>query len=85
MALTGRALEDFEDPIIDYEIARINISILDSTKNWSRGSLVAFIWHRDSYAFICVFMLSNYTGMTGGETVLKTTSKEVIEVRESTW
>lgn len=28
-------------------------------------------WHRDSYPFVCVVMLSDPTGMTGGETMCK--------------
>jgi hypothetical protein len=38
-------------------------------------------WHNDSYAFVCVTMLSDCTGMTGGETALKTADGSVIKVR----
>ncbi|KAE8152791.1 hypothetical protein BDV25DRAFT_170023 [Aspergillus avenaceus] len=72
-------------PVMDYEIAAINISINDETvtimDNKSDDDLPAFAWHRDSYPFVCVTMLSDCTGMTGGETALKTASGDVMKVR----
>ena len=38
-------------------------------------------WHRDSYPFVCVLMLSDCTNMVGGETALRTGTGEVIKVR----
>ena len=38
-------------------------------------------WHRDSYPFVCVTMLSDCTGMIGGETALRTGSGGVMKVR----
>ncbi|CAH0051643.1 unnamed protein product [Clonostachys solani] len=38
-------------------------------------------WHNDSYAFVCVTMLSDCTGMVGGETALRTADGNVIKVR----
>lgn len=52
---------------MDLEIGHINISVID--KNSSKNAVVN--WHKDSYPFVCVLMLSDTTGMQGGETVLK--------------
>lgn len=38
-------------------------------------------WHRDSYPFVCVTMLSDCTNMVGGETALRTGSGEIMKVR----
>jgi hypothetical protein len=38
-------------------------------------------WHTDSYPLVCVLMLSDGTGMVGGETALRTASGDVIKVR----
>lgn len=39
-------------------------------------------WHKDSYPFVCVLMLSDCTDMVGGETVLFTgDEKNVLKVR----
>ncbi|KAK0787445.1 hypothetical protein LTR59_010311 [Friedmanniomyces endolithicus] len=38
-------------------------------------------WHRDSYPFVCVTMLSDCTKMVGGETALKMANGEVMRVR----
>ncbi|KAI9926261.1 hypothetical protein ASPWEDRAFT_53489 [Aspergillus wentii DTO 134E9] len=75
-------------PAMDYEIAAINISVNDQTvaitnngTSDSDDGLPVFAWHRDSYPFVCVTMLSDCTGMTGGETALKTASGEIMKVR----
>ncbi|KAH7355837.1 hypothetical protein BKA66DRAFT_389040, partial [Pyrenochaeta sp. MPI-SDFR-AT-0127] len=41
-------------------------------------------WHRDSYPFVCVLMMSDCTNMVGGETALRTATGEVIRVRGPT-
>lgn len=41
-------------------------------------------WHRDAYAFVCVLMLSDCTGMVGGETALRTADGGVLCVRGPT-
>ncbi|KAF1943655.1 hypothetical protein EJ02DRAFT_453135 [Clathrospora elynae] len=41
-------------------------------------------WHQDSYPFVCVLMMSDCTGMIGGETALRTANGEVIRVRGPT-
>lgn len=74
---------------MDYEIAAINISINNQTVTVledekvksNEDDLPAFAWHRDSYPFVCVTMLSDCTGMVGGETALKTASGEIMKVR----
>ncbi|KAL4921275.1 hypothetical protein BDW62DRAFT_220077 [Aspergillus aurantiobrunneus] len=38
-------------------------------------------WHTDSYPFVCVTMLSDCTGMIGGETALRRGDGEVVKVR----
>jgi hypothetical protein len=38
-------------------------------------------WHRDSYPFVCVLMMSDTTGMVGGETALRTGTDEIKKVR----
>ena len=38
-------------------------------------------WHRDSYPFVCVLMMSDTTGMIGGETALRTGNGEIKKVR----
>ena len=38
-------------------------------------------WHKDSYPFVCVLMLSDCTNMIGGETALLTANGEVVRVR----
>ena len=38
-------------------------------------------WHRDSYPFVCVTMLSDCTSMQGGETALRTGDGNIMKVR----
>ncbi|KAF1815481.1 hypothetical protein P152DRAFT_505388 [Eremomyces bilateralis CBS 781.70] len=38
-------------------------------------------WHRDSYPFVCVLMLSDCTNMVGGETAIQKPDGTVIRVR----
>ncbi|QDS67647.1 hypothetical protein FKW77_004659 [Venturia effusa] len=38
-------------------------------------------WHTDSYPFVCVLMLSDCTGMVGGETALCTGDGDILKVR----
>jgi hypothetical protein len=83
----------------DYEIAHINLSVkpdeqvqselaeVNSRKSDAKSSdddkpIVG--WHRDSYAFVCVLMMSDCTNMIGGETALRTGSGEILRVRGPT-
>ncbi|KAL4935605.1 hypothetical protein BDV06DRAFT_217300 [Aspergillus oleicola] len=73
---------------IDFEIANINISVRDEKSKVehavdlvSSEELPAVAWHHDSFQFVCVTMLSDCTGMVGGETALRTPSGEIMKVR----
>ncbi|KAJ5218533.1 uncharacterized protein N7498_000632 [Penicillium cinerascens] len=75
-------------PSIDFEIANINISIRDEKANvehsidlMSDQELPAVAWHYDSFPFVCVTMLSDCTGMVGGETALRKPNGEILKVR----
>ncbi|PWY87953.1 hypothetical protein BO94DRAFT_59491 [Aspergillus sclerotioniger CBS 115572] len=69
-------------PMFDYEIANINSSVNDENKDGhSDGETSAFAWHYDSFAFVCVTMLSDCTDMIGGETAIRTPSGEVKKIR----
>jgi hypothetical protein len=78
-------------PVIDYEIGHINISVPGTIKENKEGVLVAeddgkavVDWHRDSYPFVCVLMMSDTAGMVGGETALKMGTGEIMKVRGPT-
>ncbi|KAL3448273.1 hypothetical protein BJX65DRAFT_317484 [Aspergillus insuetus] len=75
-------------PSIDFEIANINISIRDENANVqhtvdlvSDQELPAVAWHYDSFPFVCVTMLSDCTGMVGGETALRMPNGDIMKVR----
>lgn len=74
-------------PSIDFEVANINISIKDENEveekviTLSDDRMSAVAWHYDSFPFVCVTMLSDCTGMVGGETALRMPSGEVRKVR----
>jgi hypothetical protein len=80
-------------PALDFEVGHINISVnATSTEivqnkddNYGKSDdMSAFAWHRDSYPFVCVTMLSDCTGMVGGETAMRTGSGEVMKIRGPT-
>jgi hypothetical protein len=73
---------------MDFEIGHINISVNNEPasdiqrKDEPLGDgLSSVAWHYDSYPFVCVVMLSDCTGMIGGETALRTPTGEVIKIR----
>lgn len=74
---------------MDYEIGHINLSVPAPKKLNANGEEVApkedddaiVGWHRDSYPFVCVLMMSDTTGMVGGETALKTADGAIKKVR----
>lgn len=77
-------------PSIDFEIANINISIRDEDSETEQvvtlsdsceDRMSAVAWHYDSFPFVCVAMLSDCTGMVGGETALRMSSGEIMKVR----
>lgn len=70
-------------PVMDYEIGHINLSIPGDKKEYhSTMEEEAIVgWHRDSYPFVCVLMMSDTTGMIGGETALRTGTGDIKKVR----
>ncbi|KAL4907803.1 hypothetical protein BDW74DRAFT_175585 [Aspergillus multicolor] len=84
-------------PAFDYEIANINIAAKDDPVESDATNIdgpgvakpaeqeeddaPAFAWHYDSFPFVCVTMLSDCTGMVGGETAIKLPSGDVKKVR----
>ena len=72
-------------PVMDYEIGHINMSIPGNKKAYNSNSMEdeeAIVgWHRDSYPFVCVLMMSDTTGMIGGETALRTGTGDIKKVR----
>ncbi|KAF2095860.1 hypothetical protein NA57DRAFT_58929 [Rhizodiscina lignyota] len=72
---------------MDMDVGHINVSINDMSIEVSRGKagpeddVSAFAWHRDSYPFVCVTMLSECVGMVGGETAMRLGSGGTMNVR----
>ncbi|GAD93976.1 conserved hypothetical protein [Paecilomyces variotii No. 5] len=80
-------------PAIEFETGHVNVSINErpcGAANTGYGEssqdidLQTFAWHFDSYAFVCVVMLSECSGMVGGETAIRTGNGEVVKVRGPT-
>lgn len=77
-------------PVFDFDIGNVNISVNDPSSTQGPGSskcdnLSAFAWHYDSFSFVCVTMLSDCTGMIGGETMIKTETGENMKLRDQQW
>ncbi|APA07026.1 hypothetical protein SS1G_04286 [Sclerotinia sclerotiorum 1980 UF-70] len=75
-------------PVMDYEIGHINLSVPGKRKDHDSSALISeedekpiVGWHRDSYPFVCVLMMSDTTGMVGGETALRTGYGDIKKVR----
>ncbi|XDG03853.1 hypothetical protein ABKA04_003468 [Annulohypoxylon sp. FPYF3050] len=69
-------------PAFDFEIANINISINDQSNAVADGDkTTSFAWHYDSFPFVCVTMVSDCTGMVGGETAIELPNGEIRKVR----
>ncbi|KAL7266915.1 hypothetical protein RUND412_010519 [Rhizina undulata] len=68
---------------MEYEIGHINISVTNGGETDKEGIAVKPVvhWHKDSYPFVCVLMLSDATEMKGGETALRTGSGDIMKVR----
>ncbi|KAK2616746.1 hypothetical protein QQS21_000358 [Conoideocrella luteorostrata] len=70
-------------PAFDFEVANINISINDQNADvvtyGDHTSEVA--WHYDSFPFVCVTMVSDCSGMIGGETAIKLPNGDVRKAR----
>lgn len=72
-------------PVFEYETGHTNVSV--NTKDNASDKdedQSAFAWHFDSVPFVCVTMLSDCTGMVGGETAVRTGPADVIKVRGPT-
>ncbi|KUJ22391.1 uncharacterized protein LY89DRAFT_606913 [Mollisia scopiformis] len=68
-------------PVMDYEIGHINLSVPGMIQNQGMEEDALVGWHRDSYPFVCVLMMSDTTNMVGGETALRTGTGEIKKVR----
>ncbi|KAJ4387447.1 hypothetical protein N0V93_008039 [Gnomoniopsis smithogilvyi] len=78
-------------PAMDLDISHINLSLQDQdtvaeerhavqdSEDDDKNALVG--WHKDSYPFVCVVMLSDCSQMMGGETALRTGTGEILKVR----
>lgn len=77
-------------PAIYHDIGSLNVSVGDQTMNPTKekssalDELSSVAWHYDSFSFVCVTMLSDCTGMVGGETALRTATGEIMKVRGPT-
>jgi len=69
-------------PVFEHEIGHINVSV--NTAEEKEEDESAFSWHFDSVPFVCVTMLSDCTGMVGGETAVRLKAGEVMKVRGPT-
>ncbi|RYP74884.1 hypothetical protein DL769_003920 [Monosporascus sp. CRB-8-3] len=73
-------------PALDWDIGNINIAVNSENRNAVADGVASpdvstVAWHYDSFPFVCVVMLSDCTGMVGGETALRTPSGEIMKVR----
>jgi len=71
-------------PVMDYEIGHINMSVpgeIDSSLKVVTEKDTIVGWHRDSYPFVAVLMMSDTSEMVGGETALRTGTGEIRKVR----
>lgn len=74
-------------PAIDYEIGHVNMSapkLMAEEHGCASEEKPIVGWHRDSYPFVCVLMLSDTCGMVGGETALRTGGGTIMKVRGPT-
>ncbi|KAK5655763.1 hypothetical protein OQA88_5300 [Cercophora sp. LCS_1] len=71
----------------DLEIGHINLSYTpdqegkEVTPTDADADIPIVGWHRDSYPFVCVVMLSDATNMVGGETALRTGTGEILKIK----
>jgi hypothetical protein len=72
-------------PWSDYEIAHINLPTPANCDLSLPAKDVPIVgWHTDSYPFVCILMLSDCTGMIGGETALRTANGDTVRIRAPT-
>lgn len=75
-------------PVMDYEIGHVNMSLPGKKNEYDSERMISeeddepiVGWHRDSYPFVCVLMMSDTDGMIGGETALRTGDGEIKKIR----
>lgn len=81
-------------PAMDYDVGHVNVSVnsdgqetdvvapgKQSLHDSTEFCESAFGWHKDSYNFVVVTMLSDCTGMVGGETAIRMGNDEVMTAR----
>ena len=72
-------------PTLPCDVGHINVSVGSPAKPGPGSEdASAFGWHVDSTPFVVVTMLSDCTGMIGGETAIRTGSGEIVKVRGPT-
>ncbi|KAB8271333.1 hypothetical protein BDV30DRAFT_228262 [Aspergillus minisclerotigenes] len=72
--------------LMDVDIGHVNISVRDDAAaarapGSDADNKPVFGWHTDSYAFVCITMLSDCAGMIGGETAIRTGTGAVLRFR----
>lgn len=76
-------------PVMDYEIGTVLVastpeSVLEARRASNKsGDAEGKVtnWHKDHYPFVCVVMMSDVSGMKGGETAIRTSEGEVQKIR----
>lgn len=67
-------------PAMDIDIAHINLSEPSQDNDYDDKNATVN-WHKDSYPFVCIVMLSDCSQMIGGETAIRTGTGEIMKVR----
>lgn len=75
--------EDLERllPPVDPPQQRAEVSDEEAAKAAEAGIANVTAWHNDSFPWVCVVMLSDPTGMKGGETALRKGDGSILKVR----
>ncbi|KAF2174064.1 hypothetical protein M409DRAFT_48949 [Zasmidium cellare ATCC 36951] len=75
--------EDLERllPPVDPPRQRAEVSDEEAAKAAEAGIANVTAWHNDSFPWVCVVMLSDPTGMKGGETALRKGDGSILKVR----
>lgn len=68
-------------PPIDPPQQRADVSDEEAAKAAEAGIANVTAWHNDSFPWVCVIMLSDPTGMKGGETALRRGDGSILKVR----
>jgi hypothetical protein len=65
--------------VMDYEVSHVNVHLKDDGKD-DQDSKPIVEWHKDSYPFVCVVMLSKTSSMVGGILELKGRNGDIIKI-----